>query len=50
MDCERGGKSLTDTRKQVSSQAENLGYFHRSSFIVDCSFVIVEWRGSGNGK
>src|SRR5262245_61720313 len=23
---------------------------HRSSFIVDCSFVIVEWRFSGNDK
>jgi hypothetical protein len=21
-----------------------------SLFIVDCSFVIVEWRGSGNDK
>ena len=30
--------------------ALSLFIFHRSSFIVHLSFVIVEWRGSGNDK
>jgi len=29
---------------------EILKRFHFSLFIVDCSFVIEEWRGSGNDK
>jgi len=30
--------------------AEILKRFHFSLFIVDFSFVILEWRGSGNDK
>jgi hypothetical protein len=35
---------------QILGKAELLNRFHCSLFIVDCSFVIVEYGSSGNGK
>jgi len=35
---------------QILGKAELLNRFHCSLFIVDCSFVIVEYGSPGNGK
>ena len=35
---------------QILGKAELSNRFHCSLFIVECSFVIVECGGPGNGK